>query len=101
MSSARESKWSPQPPNLQALEKKEAAAMPVMVAAALEMRAGSSGSEQRGNSRRTAVGTAGAAGAVRWLLRAASNRLESDNKTGNRAVWLSLEKLKVFLKKQI
>ncbi len=40
MSSARESKWSPQPPNLQALEKKEAAAMPVMVAAALEMRAG-------------------------------------------------------------
>lgn len=31
MSSARVGKWSPQPPNLQALEKKEAAAMPVMV----------------------------------------------------------------------
>lgn len=35
MSSARESKCSPQPPNLQALEKKEAAAIPLMVAAAL------------------------------------------------------------------
>lgn len=30
MSSARDSNWSPQPPNLQELEKKEAAAMPVM-----------------------------------------------------------------------
>lgn len=68
MSSARESKWSPQPPNLQALEKKEAAAMPVMVAAALEYRAGSgggSGGGQQGNSSQAAVRTAGAAGAVR------------------------------------
>lgn len=31
MSSARDSNWSPQPPNLQELEKKEAAAMPVML----------------------------------------------------------------------
>jgi len=31
MSSARDSNWSPQPPNRQPLEKKEAAAMPVMV----------------------------------------------------------------------
>lgn len=30
MSSARDSNWSPQPPNLQELEKKEAAAMPVI-----------------------------------------------------------------------
>lgn len=30
MSSARDSNWSPQPPNLQELEKNEAAAMPVM-----------------------------------------------------------------------
>lgn len=33
MSSASDSNWSPQPPNLQQLEKKEAAAMPVMSAA--------------------------------------------------------------------
>lgn len=31
MRSARVGKWSPQPPNRQVLEKKEAAAMPVMV----------------------------------------------------------------------
>lgn len=31
MSSARDSNWRPQPPNLQEFEKKEAAAMPVMV----------------------------------------------------------------------
>lgn len=31
MSSARDSNWRPQPPNLQELEKKEAAAMPVML----------------------------------------------------------------------
>lgn len=34
MSSARDSNWRPQPPNLQELEKKEAAAMPVMLSAA-------------------------------------------------------------------
>lgn len=33
MSSARDSNWSPQPPNLQELEKNEAAAMPVMFTA--------------------------------------------------------------------
>lgn len=33
MSSARDSNWRPQPPNLQELEKKEAAAMPVMLSA--------------------------------------------------------------------
>lgn len=33
MSSARDSNWRPQPPNLQELEKKEAAAMPVMFSA--------------------------------------------------------------------
>jgi len=33
MSSARVSNWRPQPPNLQELEKKEAAAMPVMFSA--------------------------------------------------------------------
>ena len=33
MSSARDSNWRPQPPNLQELEKKEAAAMPVMLPA--------------------------------------------------------------------
>ncbi len=69
--------------------------MPVMVAAALEMRAGSSSGEQRGNKRRTAVGTAGAA---RRLLRAASKQLESDNETGSKTVWLSLQKHKLFFK---
>lgn len=67
MSSDRESKWSPQPPNLQALEKKEAAAMPVMVAAALEMTADSDrgsggGSSSSSGGERTAVRTAGATG---------------------------------------
>lgn len=33
MSSARDSNWRPQPPNLQELEKKEAAAMPVIFSA--------------------------------------------------------------------
>lgn len=33
MSSARDSNWRPQPPNLQELEKKDAAAMPVMLSA--------------------------------------------------------------------
>lgn len=33
MSSARDSNWRPQPPNLQEFEKKEAAAMPVMFSA--------------------------------------------------------------------
>lgn len=56
MSSLSDSNFSPQPPNLQALEKKEAAAIPAMVAAALEMRqqqqgsAGETAGEQRWNS---------------------------------------------------
>lgn len=55
MSSLSDSNCCPQPPNLQALEKKEAAAIPVMVAAALEMRqqqgsAGETAGEQRWNS---------------------------------------------------
>ena len=76
--------------------------MPVMVAAALEMRAGGgsgSSSEQRGNSRRTAVRTAGAAGAVRGdFFRAASKQqLERKDEIGSEAARPSYEKCKQLL----
>lgn len=47
MSSASDSKCSPQPPNWQMLEKKEAAAMPVMVFATLK--SSSTGRAERGS----------------------------------------------------
>lgn len=59
MSSLSDSKWSPQPPNLQALEKKEAAAIPVMVAAASEVR------QQRGSAGKQQASSGGTAGALR------------------------------------
>lgn len=43
MSSARDSNWSPQPPNLQELEKNEAAAMPVMFTALVHSPGGEGG----------------------------------------------------------
>lgn len=43
MSSARDSNWRPQPPNLQELEKKEAAAMPVMFSALVHPPGGKGG----------------------------------------------------------
>lgn len=62
MSSARDSNWSPQPPNLQELEKKEAAAMPVMLSALVHppgRRSGASGS--RGGKQSLRVNGAGSA----------------------------------------
>lgn len=51
MSSARDSNWRPQPPNLQELEKKEAAAMPVMVSALVHSPGGGEGARNRGGER--------------------------------------------------
>lgn len=98
MSSDRESKWSPQPPNLQALEKKEAAAMPVMVAAALEMTAdsdrGSGGGSSSSGGERTAVRTAGATGG------GAPPALRHSNGEGGRARWGWQAHRKVSTKKK-
>lgn len=53
MSSARDSNWRPQPPNLQELEKKEAAAMPVMFAPLVHSPGGErGGTGSRGGDRR-------------------------------------------------
>lgn len=56
MSSARDSNWRPQPPNLQEFEKKEAAAMPVMVPVH------SLGAEGRGGGPGARVGERGGTG---------------------------------------
>lgn len=80
MSSVRESKWSPQPANLQALEKKETAAMPVMVAVTFETKAGSIGAE----AARRSSGENSWSGAV-TPQSCVKNQLESDSSTGCKA----------------
>lgn len=69
MSSARDSNWRPQPPNLQEFEKKEAAAMPVMVPVHSLGAEGGEGGPGAGVGERGGTGFGSGAGAERGRAR--------------------------------